>query len=167
MNIRLIACIDEANGLGINNQLLYRLKDDLKRFKTLTEGNAVVMGRKTYESLPNGPLPGRSNFVISTTSGMIPGAWLYRSVSDFLEGGSRHPDTKDRKVYVIGGGEIYSQFIQHANFLDITEVKKTKRADSFFPMIDPEIWEKEMASDYITENGVSFRYVTYKRIKPL
>lgn len=163
MSIRLIACIDKNHGLGMKNKLLYNIKADMGRFKKLTTGHAVVMGRKTFESLPNGPLKDRANFVISKTSGMIDGAILYRSVTDFIIGGLKHPEVKDRKIFIIGGGEIYGQFIDHANHIEITHVDSEKKADSFFPNISPDVWEVENESEEFIENNVPYRHVTYKR----
>lgn len=166
-NIRLIACMDQNRGIGSNSGLLFPLKDDMERFKELTTGNAVVMGRKTYESLPNGVLKNRANFVISKTSGIIKGGHLYRSVEDFLIGGLKHPDVQGKIIYVIGGGEIYKQFLPHANYLDLTVVASSKPADTFFPEFNLDEWEKETVSDYISEKDVRYNYITCKRIIPL
>lgn len=163
MNIRLIACIDNNNGLGLNNKLLYNIKDDMQHFKNLTTGQVVVMGRKTFDSLPNGPLKDRENFVISRTMKPIKGVHLYRSVEDFLIGGQRHQAIKGKRIYVIGGGQIYEQFIKHANHIDLTVVNDSKPADSFFPEIDPDLWEISISTSLMYEGKTSYTYVTHKR----
>lgn len=166
MNIHLIACIDQNNGIGKDNDLLFKIKEDLAMFRKLTTDNVVVMGRKTFESLPNGPLKYRTNVVISSTMGLVDGVILYRSLDDFFMGAKYHPEIKDKTIFVIGGGQIYEQFIKSANTLDITKVYASKPADTFFPEIDPKVWDMKLTC--LNDTGeIPYEFITYERKIPL
>ncbi|AMP88471.1 dihydrofolate reductase [Legionella pneumophila] len=133
--ISLIAAIDEAGGLGINNQLLCYLPADLQHFKFITMGKPVIMGRKTYESIGK-PLPGRLNIVISQMIQSIPGVIVVNSLGQAIE------ETADaREVMIIGGARIYSQAISMANRLYITRIHHRFMADVFFPKINELEWD--------------------------
>jgi dihydrofolate reductase len=127
MKISMIMCLSKNNGLGRNGELLFHISDDLKRFKKLTDGKPIVMGRKTWDSLPIKPLKGRENIVISTDTDLtIEGATVCNSVYEVLE--------SDRKeIFVIGGSSIYEQFAPHCQTLHITYVNENvEDADTFF-----------------------------------
>lgn len=167
MTFRLIACIDNNNGLGYKNKLLYNLKGDMKWFKERTMGHAVVMGGKTHCSIPGGVLKGRSNFVVSRTLPVSKEYHLYSSTINVILGLPKHPDAKGKKIYIIGGGDIYKDLIHHANYLELTVVDTASKADTFFPEIDPDIWDCESISDFIKEGDLEYRHVFYKRKKLL
>jgi dihydrofolate reductase len=135
--ISIIVAIAENNAIGLNNQLLWHLSEDLKRFKRLTTGHTVVMGKKTYESLPFRPLSNRRNVVISDVpDDRIEGCVMAYSIQEAIE---KMEDGKEN--FVIGGGSIYRQFFDLADTLYITHVKQSFEADTFFPSIDPDQWE--------------------------
>ena len=160
MNINLIAAIGKNYELGKDNNLVWRLKEDLKFFKNTTMGHPIVMGRKTFESLPK-VLPGRKNIVISTSDIKNKEIELYRSIRDFL---INYQDFND-DIFIIGGASIYSQFIDIASKLYLTEIKATdKEADVYFPKFNKDEWDKEILTD-LEENNIKFNHVLYKRKK--
>lgn len=134
--ITLIAAVAENNALGRDNQLLWHLPDDFKRFKTVTSGHHIIMGRKTFESFPKA-LPNRTHVVITRQKNYQPEGCL---VVDSLEKAIAICP-KDEETFIIGGGEIYQQSIKIADKLDITKVRHSFEADTFFPEIDLEQWK--------------------------
>ncbi len=156
----LILAADNDWAIGKNGNLLARLPADMKRFREITTGHIVVMGRKTYESFPKRPLPDRVNCVISRTEKTIEGAEVFGSIEEFLEYAK---DIKD-EIFVIGGGEIYRQMLPYCNKAYITRVYESFSGDTFFTDIDalPE-WEAVEASDIIETNGYNIRFINYVR----
>lgn len=134
--IIMIAAVAENNALGKNNDLLWHLPNDFKRFKEVTSGHYIIMGRKTFESFPK-PLPNRTHVIITRQKDFQYEGCI---VVDTLEKAiAACPKTED--IFIIGGGEIYTQSILFADQLDITRVHHSFDADVYFPEIDPEIWE--------------------------
>jgi len=137
MILTLIAAAAENNALGKDNQMIWHLPDDFKRFKQLTTGHYIIMGRKTFESFPKA-LPNRTHVIITrqneyTAEGCI--------VVNSLEEAIR-VCPQDEEVFVIGGGEIYKQSIEVADKIELTRVYGTSPdADAFFPKIDPSKWK--------------------------
>ena len=132
----IIAAVAENNALGKNNDLLWHLPNDFKRFKEITSGHHIIMGRKTFESFPK-PLPNRTHVIITRQKD-----FMYENciiVQNLEKAISICP--KEEDLYVIGGGEIYQQSISFADQLDITRVHHSFDADVYFPAIDPKIWE--------------------------
>lgn len=134
--IILIAAVAENNALGKNNDLLWHLPKDFKRFKEITSGHHIIMGRKTFESFPK-PLPNRTHVIITRQKDFVYEGCIV--VQDLETAISVCP--KNDTLFIIGGGEIYSQSIHLADQLDITRVHHSFEADVYFPEIDPEIWE--------------------------
>lgn len=132
----LIAAVAENYALGKNNDLLWHLPNDFKRFKEITSGQHIIMGRKTFESFPK-PLPNRTHVIITRQQDFKREGCIV--VSDIEKAIAVCPKNED--LYIIGGGEIYSQSIHFADQLDITKVHHSFDADVFFPEIDPEIWD--------------------------
>lgn len=157
-----IVAIDNDNAIGYKNQLLYRLPNDLKRFKELTTGHTLLMGRKTFESLPKGALPNRRNLVLSKTlTTPYPSTELFSSVEEALKACS-----KDERVFVLGGAEIYKQTFDLSTEMEITEIHSSvEQADAFFPAFDKNEWieEKRISHPIDEKHAFSFDYVTYKR----
>ena len=155
MPVSLIAAVAENNCIGKSNTLPWYLPEDLKHFKKLTTGKVVLMGRKTWDSIPEKfrPLPNRVNVVISRQKLTLPpGVELYHSVDEAL---AAH---KNDEIFVIGGAEIYRQTIDDADILHITEVKKNVEGDAFFPEINKSEW-KEVER----EEHQEFNFVVYKK----
>ena len=161
--LSIIACISQTNrAIGYQNRLLYHIKSDLTRFRELTTGHAIIMGRKTYESLPNGALPHRRNIVVSRSMKEMEGCEVYPNLDEALKAA----EGKTEETFIIGGESIYRQSLPAAHKLYLTVVDDAainatpQQADAFFPEINPEEWElieKEMRN----ENGLSFSFLTY------
>ncbi len=161
--LSIIACISQTNrAIGYQNRLLYHIKSDLTRFRELTTGHAIIMGRKTYESLPNGALPHRRNIVVSNSMKEMEGCEVYPN----LDAALKAAEGKTEETFIIGGESIYRQSLPAAHKLYLTVVDDAavnatpQQADAFFPEINPEEWElieKEMRN----ENGLSFSFLTY------
>jgi len=155
--LSLIAAIAENNCIGKNNSLPWHIPEDLKHFKEITSGKIVLMGRKTWESIPEKfrPLPKRTNIVITRQKDFsVPaGVEVYQEIEPAL---AAHPD---EEIVVIGGAEIYRQTVDWADRLYITEVDQTVDGDAFFPEIAPTLWKEVEREKY---DGFSF--VNYQRI---
>jgi dihydrofolate reductase len=157
--LTIIAAVSENNALGKDNQLLWHLPEDFKRFKTLTSGHYIIMGRKTFESFPK-PLPNRTHIIITrqldytASEGCI-------VVPSFEKAIELCP--KNEEAFVIGGGEIYQQSLELVNKIDITRVHTSLEADTFFPAIETTKWKlvfeefhpKDEKHDY------DFTFLTY------
>jgi len=134
--IVIIAAVAENNALGKNNDLLWHLPNDFKRFKEVTSGHHIIMGRKTFESFPK-PLPNRTHIIISRQKNFAKDGCIV--VQDIEKAIETCPIGED--IFIIGGGEIYAQSIHLADQLDITRVHQSFEADVYFPEIDLSIWE--------------------------
>lgn len=160
--ITIIAAKAENNTIGNNNELIWHLPEDLKRFKRLTTGHPVIMGRKTFESIGR-PLPGRRNIVItrSRTWG-TEGILIVNSLEEAVEKGKE----SDPEIFIIGGGNIYSQAIGFADALEITEVHHSFEGDTEFPEIDLKTWKEVFREDFKKDDRNSFDYsfIRYERI---
>ena len=136
--IILIAAAAENNAIGKNNDLIWHLPDDFKRFKKLTSGHPIIMGRKTFESLP-GLLPKRTHIAITRKKDYFPKGCL---VAHSLEKAIKlAKEETDGDIYVIGGGEIYKKSLKYADKIELTRVHSTFDADTFFPEFNEENWE--------------------------
>ena len=162
MNIIVAAAEDGA--IGRSGDLVFHVRGDMRHFKELTMGHTVVMGRKTFESLPKGALPGRRNIVISRNSGFVAdGAEVVTSLEAAFEAAAGTPE---REVFIIGGGSIYAAAMPLADRLYITEFKATAPdADTFFPEINAQEWRQEERSEIFTDenSGMNYVFVTYCR----
>ena len=140
MKISIIVSVSENWVIGSNNKLLWKLSDDLKRFKELTTNHPVIMGQKTFESLPKGALPNRTNIVLTDDSNFTaPDILLAHSIENSLEITERkHGSTCE--VFIIGGGMIYKQFLKYANIVYLTKVHVNLEGDTTFPELDSN-WE--------------------------
>lgn len=156
--ISIIAAVAKNNAIGYKNKLIYWLPDDLKRFKALTTGNTIIMGRKTFESLPKGALPNRRNVVISTTTPSFPGCDTYPTLEAALQSCDAH-----EHIYIIGGASIYKQALAFADRLCLTEIEATPaEADVFFPDYSEgwqEVWSEQHEKD--EKHSERFRFVDY------
>lgn len=157
--ITIISAIAENGAIGLNGKLLYWLPADLRRFKALTTGHIIIMGRKTFESLPKGALPNRRNVVLSRSKKDFPGAETFASLNDALAGCSAEED-----IYIIGGASVYAEALPLADRLCLTEVHDTpKEADAFFPDFDHNEWEVAFreAHEPDEKHAQSFDFVDY------
>lgn len=161
--ITIIVAVAANGGIGKDNKLLCHIPGDLKRFKEITTGHTLLMGRNTWYSLPKRPLPERQNIVLTDDPcECIKGCESAYSIADALS-----KVKEGNEIFVIGGGMIYKQFISRADRLLITHVDKEFDADTFFPEIDPEIWEITAREDHDPgeKNDFAYSYVSYMRRK--
>lgn len=155
-----IVAVSQSWGIGKGGDLLFRLPSDLRRFKAMTTGHTVIMGRKTLDSLPGGKgLPHRRNLVLSRQSDFAPDrAEVIHSVEDILK-------TAEDDAFVIGGQQVYEQLLPYCTRVYVTKVLSDPEADAFFPDLDKlPGWKVASAGEMLTENGLSFQYVEYIRI---
>lgn len=162
-NITLIAAAADNNAIGKNNDLLWHLPDDFKRFKALTTGHMIIMGRKTFESFPK-PLPKRTHIIITrdkTYTVPYPDCYVVYSLEEALKMAAN-----EALAFVIGGGEIYTQSLPFSDTIELTRVHTSYSADTFFPEIPVEEWTlvKEEYHPKDDKHAVDFTYQTYKRI---
>jgi dihydrofolate reductase len=152
--IIIIAAMAENRIIGRDSRLPWSISEDMKRFRELTRGWPCVMGRKTWESLPKKPLPGRPNIVVSKTLARPGGASVFPSLEDALE------HCKDfAKVYICGGGMIYREAMEYADSIELTLIHAEYEGDAFFPEIDPSLWEEEEREDH-----EKFSFIRYRKI---
>lgn len=156
--IALIAAIAQNNCIGKSNTLPWHLPEDLLHFKKITTGKIVLMGRKTWESIPEKyrPLPNRKNIVITTQSDFVvpEGVETYHSINDALLAHA------SEDIFIIGGATIYTQTIGLADTLYITHVNQIVDGDAFFPDVDHNIWKETER-----ENHEGFSFATYTKIQ--
>ncbi|MGI6244092.1 MAG: dihydrofolate reductase [Prevotella sp.] len=154
MKINIIVAMADNRAIGFHNQLLYHIPEDMKRFKGLTIGHTVVMGRRTYASLPNGALPHRRNIVLSRTTKSIEGCDVYTSLEEALQS-----CTESEEVFIIGGESVYRQAIPMAHRIYLTLVEKTpEQADAFFPNLCMTQW-----NETTKEKRDGFSFIQYDR----
>jgi len=153
-NISIIVAIAENLAIGKDNKLLWHLSDDLKRFKKLTTGHALIMGRNTFLSLPNGALPNRRHIVISDKPGEVfDSCEMASSIEKAVQlAGS------DEECFVIGGGMVYKQFLPIAGKLYLTRVHASFDADTFFPEIDFSQWKAVLSEEVEAGEGNQFNH---------
>lgn len=162
--ISIIVAIAENNAIGYKNKLIYWLPNDLKRFKSLTTGNTIIMGRKTFESLPKGALPNRRNIVISRNApkDAFPGAECYPTLELALEAakeGYNYNDTLNKDIYIIGGSSVYDQSLAFADRLCLTYIYDTpENADTFFPTWNKEEWIETFREEHDIDEKHNQRY---------
>ena len=159
MRVNIIAAVDANLAIGKDNHLLFWLPNDLRRFKALTTGHTIIMGRRTYESLPKGALPHRRNIVLTRSRNTFPGCECYRSLEEAL----RHCG-EDEEVYIIGGASVYAKARAMADRLCLTEVHAAAEdADTFFPSYDG--WHEVSREHFDADDRHQYAYdfVDYER----
>jgi len=170
IDVTLIVAVAENGVIGQGNAIPWRLKSDMQRFKALTMGKPIIMGRKTFESFPRRPLPGRTNIIMTRNAGyQAAGAVVatsFAAARDVAQGDALRRSTAE--IAVIGGAEIYAQWMDAADRLEITEVHANPAGDAFFAPIDAAIWEEagRVRNAAAGEDSVDFSYVTYRRREP-
>lgn len=161
--ISIIVAIAKNFAIGKNNQLLWHIPQDLKRFKKITSGHQVIMGKLTYLSLPFRPLPNRKNVVITDTPGeTFEGCTTVNSIQAALD-----LCNEQEESFIIGGGSVYRQFLPFCSRLYLTVVNKDFDADTFFPEIDINEWQLIEKEDIETDEslGFSYSFLIYSRKK--
>lgn len=157
VSIKIIAAIGKNNELGINNELIWHLKEDLKFFKEETMGHKIVMGYNTFLSLPK-LLPGRTHIVLTHHEIDNKEVIVFSNFEEVLN----YLKALDEEVYVIGGASIYKLFLNVADELVLTEIDSEALADAYFPTFNKEEYDKEVIDEH-TENDISYKHVRYRR----
>ena len=157
-NVTLIVAVSENNGIGKNGKIPWYIPEDLKRFKKITSGHAVVMGRKTYESLPIKPLPNRKNIILTSrkTVTTVEGCSLARSLQEVKE-----LVKAEDEIFIIGGSSVYSAFLSDTTKLLITKVYKTFDCDVFFPEVDFRKWSLR-SKELHHQEELSYSFLDYR-----
>ena len=158
MIVSLIAAIGKNREIGYKNDLLWHIPEDLKRFKQITSGHTVIMGRKTFESIDSKPLPRRKNIIVTSQKEFrAAGAEVVHSVEEAM-GQARN----DGEVFILGGATLYEQFLSLADKLYLTIVNKAYKADTYFPEYNPLHWktmeQSEIKKD--PDSGIEYYFVT-------
>ena len=159
--INIIVATDNNNAIGKDNDLLWHISEDLKYFKRTTLGSPIIMGRKTWESLPFKPLPKRENIVISRNKDYkAEGATIINSVEEAIDYAKKFD-----KSFIMGGGMLYKAALPFCDKLYITKVFKDYQGDTFFPEIDLNTWTIESESEIKTDpnNSLEFQFLVYKK----
>lgn len=159
--ISVIVALGENNEIGKDNQLLWHISDDLKRFKKITSGHAVVMGRNTFLSLPVRPLPNRRNIILTDTpEERFEGCETVSSVEEAM-----YMIAEEEEAFIIGGGSIYKQFMKHADKLYLTRVHASFDADTYFPSINYDEWNEVEREKHTPEadDAYNFSFITLER----
>ncbi len=161
----LIAAVARNGVIGKDNALPWHLPEDLKHFKQLTTGQAVIMGRKTWESLPERfrPLPGRDNIVVTRNVGYVsPGATVAHTLAAALQ-----KVGVGQTAYVIGGAELYAHALPTAGRLELTEIDVDVDGDAYFPAYDREQWCEVSRQSGVSTNGMRYAFITFERRRTL
>ncbi len=161
MTISAIVVVDQNSGIGKNNQLLVHFPADLKRFKNITTGHSIIMGRKTFDSMGK-VLPNRRNIVITRQADLsLPGAEISSSLDEALA-----LCEKEDEVFVIGGAEIFKQALPKLDRIYLTRIHKSFEADTFFPEISPAEWQEIQKEDFEPDEKTPFSYsfLTYQKL---
>ena len=162
--ISIIAAVADNYVIGKSKKLPWHLSADLKRFKELTSGHVLLMGKRTFQSLPNGPLPNRKNIVLTSmlSEGVVEGYFEANSIDDALE-----LCENIKRIFVIGGSVVYNQSMEFADDMYITWVHGDIEGDVYFPTIDAEIWDEVSREDFPADDKnqypYSFSYYTRKK----
>ena len=163
-SIEAIVAIDENGAIGRQGDLLCHLPADMKHFKEVTMGHSIVMGRKTFESFPRRPLPGRQNIVITRNAGwQYPGVTVVHCLEDAIA--AAETDT----IFIIGGAQVYEQSLPLVDVLHLTRIHaRWASADAFFPAIDIDDWQEVSREHHKSDhkNAYEFDFITLKRRKP-
>jgi dihydrofolate reductase len=156
--LSIIVAVAKNRVIGVNNTLPWHLPEDLKRFKALTMGHHIIMGRKTYDSLGR-LLPGRTTVIVSRNTNLkVEGAIVVNSLAEAMQA-SGHDD----EMFLIGGAELYAAGLSVASKLYVTEVEIRCEGDAFFPEIDASIWQEIAREPHQSDNGLAYSYVLYTR----
>jgi len=156
--IYLVAAVASNGVIGRNGQLPWHLPEDLKHFKRLTLGHPVIMGRRTWESLPGGALPGRENIVVTSQAGYdAPGAAVASSLEGALALCAGEP-----VAFVIGGSRLFGESLPIAAGLVMTEIERDYEGDTWFPQYDRSRWRESQREHHVAANGTKFDFVLYE-----
>jgi len=158
MSYSIIAAIGKNRELGKDNNLIWNLPNDLKFFKQITSNHAIIMGRKTFDSLPK-MLPNRKHIVLTRSENLPSEVEVYKELKQILE---RYKDSTE-EIFIIGGASIYSQFLEYSDKLYLTEIdEEEKNADVFFPKFDKSNYTSELIKEN-EDHGIKYKHMVYRR----
>jgi dihydrofolate reductase len=158
--LTLVVAIDQQRGMGVDNQLPWHLPEDLAHFKRVTLGHPIIMGRKTFDSIGR-PLPKRRNIVVTRNAG-----WSHEGVEVAASIEQAISMVGDEEASIIGGAQIFGASMDIADRMIVTEIHHTFRCDTFFPPIDPSLWQETARETHHSEaNGYDYAFVTYEKVK--
>ena len=159
MKLSIIAAIGKNNELGLNNNLIWHLPGDMKFFKEKTIGHTIIMGRKTFESLPQ-LLPNRKHIILSKRFISLEGVEVYHDIESFLD----KYKNSDEEIFNIGGASIYKELLEYTKNIYLTEIEDTAKADTFFPYFNKEEFISQTIDTKKDEKtGIQYKHVLYKR----
>ena len=160
MSYSIIAAVGKNNELGVNNSLIWHLSGDLKFFKSVTSGKTIIMGRRTFESLPK-MLPNRKHIVLSSSNEFPEGVIVYNNLEDLL---NDYNDSNE-EIFIIGGASIYKLFIDKSDKLYLTKINESyDNADAYFPSFNENDFDEEILGEN-EDNNIQYKHVLYKRKK--
>ncbi|MBO7134393.1 MAG: dihydrofolate reductase [Bacteroidales bacterium] len=154
--ITMIVAVAENGAIGKDNNLLWHISGDLKRFKAITTGHSIIMGRKTYLSFPKRPLPDRKNIILTTSDTVFEGAYTAKNIEQALA------LCDSDEVFIIGGESIYRQFLPYTTKIYLTRVHQSYDADTFFPTLNMDEWETIDTEEHL-DGEPPFTYITLRR----
>ena len=151
--ITMIVAVAENGAIGKDNNLLWHISGDLKRFKAITTGHSIIMGRKTYLSFPKRPLPDRKNIILTTNDTVFEGAYTAKNIEQALA------LCDSDEVFIIGGESVYRQFLPYTTKIYLTRVHRSYEADTFFPTLNMDEWETIDTEEHL-DGEPPFTYIT-------
>ena len=154
--ITMIVAVAENGAIGKDNNLLWHISGDLKRFKAITTGHSIIMGRKTYLSFPKRPLPDRKNIILTTSDTVFEGAYTAKNIEQALA------LCDSDEIFIIGGESIYRQFLPYTTKIYLTHVHRSYEADTFFPTLNMDEWETIDTEEHL-DGEPPFTYITLRR----
>ncbi|SJT62067.1 Dihydrofolate reductase type 3 [Clostridioides difficile] len=162
--LSIIVAIAKNNVIGSDNKLIWHISEDLKRFKEITSGKTIVMGRKTFESLP-GVLPNRKHIILTRDKNFKVNSECVEIIYDFDELLNKYKNSDD-EVFIIGGGEIYKQLLPYSNKLYLTKINKDFDGDTYFPQINYNDFKIDYESDVITDekSRLEYKFINLSRL---
>jgi len=159
--ITLVLAVADNGVIGASGSIPWRIPEDMKRFKALTMGKPIVMGRKTWDSFPKKPLPGRTNIVITRDpSWKADGAVAVHSLAEALAAARSE---KPAEIAIVGGAQIYEQALAHATRVELTEVHTNAAGDTHFPAFEKSAWRETARETHVTPEGLRYSYVSLVR----
>ncbi|NFN95531.1 dihydrofolate reductase [Clostridium botulinum] len=162
--LSIIVAIAKNNVIGNDNKLIWHISEDLKRFKEITSGKTIVMGRKTFESLP-GVLPNRKHIILTRDKNFKINSECVEIIYDFDKLLNKYKNSDD-EVFIIGGGEIYKQLLPYSNKLYLTKINKDFDGDTYFPQINYNDFKIDYESDVITDekSGLEYKFINLSKL---
>ncbi|TWI69345.1 dihydrofolate reductase [Pseudoduganella lurida] len=155
--LSIIVAIDSNRGIGVRNQLPWHLPEDLAHFKRLTTGHPIIMGRKTFDSIGR-PLPNRRSIVVTRNAG-----WRHEGVEAVQSLEAAVALVGDAPAFIIGGAQVFDEALRVADTLIVTEIHQAFECDTFFPSLDPAVWQEAAREAHESANGMKFDIVTLAR----